>query len=114
MYALTPYNQWDLLIQLDEPARKNKYLTPKFTEELILKLCQEHWLTRKQISSLVQRNSDSLRTRFLTPMVRHNLLKLKYPERLNRTDQAYQTVDSEEALESQIDSKIWEGDFRNH
>ena len=61
-------------------------------ESIILQLCQDHWLTRRQISDLLQRNPESLRSRLLTPMVEHGLLQLRYPDRPNRADQAYQTV----------------------
>lgn len=84
-------DQLDALKQLALPARENKILSPKVTEKLILDLSKEHWLTRKQIGILMNRNPDSLTTRFLTSMLGHNLLKLKYPDRLNRPDQAYKT-----------------------
>lgn len=58
-------------------------------EGIILKLCKKGWLTRKQSGDLIDRNSDSVRARFLTQMVHHGLLKLRYLEKPNRTDQAY-------------------------
>ncbi len=58
-------------------------------EGLILELCQNHWLTRKQLAELLARNNDGLRARFLTPMVEHGLLRLRFPEKPNRVDQAY-------------------------
>jgi ATP-dependent DNA helicase RecG len=74
-----------------QPARQKKRLPPKELEAVILKLCTTQWLTRRQISELVQRNPESLLSRFLTPMVGHGLLQLRYPETPNRTDQAYKT-----------------------
>ncbi len=62
-------------------------------ESIILQLCKDHWLTRKQMSDLLQRNPDSLRSRFLTSMVEHGLLQLRYPDKPNRTDQAYKTTE---------------------
>ena len=35
------------------------------------------------------RNPDGLRSRFLSQMVRHDILRLRYPDKPNRTDQAY-------------------------
>lgn len=84
-------DQWYELTKLAETARVNKRLPPKEIESLILQLCQDFWLTRRQISDLVQRNPDGLRSRFLTSMVQHNLLRLRYPDKPNRTDQAYRT-----------------------
>lgn len=84
-----PDDQWDFLLKLAEPALANKRLPPKEMEKIILRLCKERWLTRNQLSALVKRNPDGLRARFLTQMVSHNLLQLRYPDKPNRTDQAY-------------------------
>lgn len=70
-------------------ARNNQRLEPKQMELLILKLCQDRWLSRNQLAELLQRNADGLRARFLTPMVEHGLLRLRHPDKPNRADQAY-------------------------
>ena len=80
---------WNGLIQIAAIARKNKRLDPKEMENLILKLCTGNWLTRRQLGDLLQRNIDGLRSRFLTSMVEHGLLRLRYPDKPNRADQAY-------------------------
>ncbi len=77
------------LAPIAAPARANQRLEPKRMEQLILTLCQERWLTRNQMAELLQRNADGLRSRFLTPMVTHGLLRLRYPDKPNRADQAY-------------------------
>ncbi|MFT3741083.1 MAG: putative DNA binding domain-containing protein [Gammaproteobacteria bacterium] len=77
------------LNEIAAPARLNKRLSPAQMEKLITELCQNRWLTRKQLSELLQRNADGLRTRFLTAMVDHGRLHLKYPDKPNRVDQAY-------------------------
>lgn len=74
---------------LASPARNNQRLEPKQMELLILKLCQDRWLSRNQLAELLRRNADGLRARFLTPMVEHGLLRLRHPDKPNRTDQAY-------------------------
>ncbi len=93
-------DSWDVLISIAQLAKLNKRLSPKKMESVILQLCQNHWLTRRQISDLVQRNSESMRSRFLAPMVEHGLLQLRYPNNPNRTDQAYRTKS-----EPKIDAK---------
>lgn len=85
-------NSWNILISIAQPAKINKRLSPKKMESIILQLCQSHWLTRRQISHLVQRNSEGLRSRFLAPMVEHGFLQLHYPDNPNRTDQAYKAI----------------------
>ncbi|NGX54439.1 MAG: hypothetical protein KR126chlam2_00049 [Chlamydiae bacterium] len=82
-------DQWEILSQIAEAARNNRRLAPKEMETIILRLCQKTWLTRRQIADLLQRHQDGLRSRFLTSMVEHGLLKLRYPDKPNRTDQAY-------------------------
>ena len=84
--------QWEHLEELALPARINKRLQTNEMESIILKLCKDQWLTRRQISALVDRNSDGLRARFLTPMVEHERLELRYPDKPKRTDQAYRTA----------------------
>ncbi|MEY6433577.1 Fic family protein [Thioalkalicoccus limnaeus] len=62
-------------------------------EKILLNLCENRWLTRNQLAELLTRHPDGLRQRFLTPMVEHGLLRLRYPDKPNRTDQAYTTND---------------------
>ncbi|MBI5552143.1 MAG: putative DNA binding domain-containing protein [Desulfobacterales bacterium] len=81
------------LVMVAAPARENRRLETKAMERLILELCLNRWLSRKQLADLLQRNSDGLRSRFLTPMVTHGLLRLRYPDKPNRTDQAYTATD---------------------
>jgi len=78
------------------PARENRRLSPQDMEQLILKLCRNRWLSRRQLSSLLQRNAEGLRARFLVPMVEHGLLRLRYPDKPNRADQAYTAAEKEE------------------
>jgi len=77
------------LLPIAAEARDNRRLPPKTMEKLILRLCQGRWLTRNQLAELLQRNPDGLRSRFLTSMVTHDLLRLRYPDKPNRADQAY-------------------------
>ncbi|MDA8138265.1 MAG: putative DNA binding domain-containing protein [Desulfobacteraceae bacterium] len=81
----------DALVNLAAPARENRRLETKTMEQLILRLCKDRWMSRKQLADLLQRHPDNLRSRFLTPMVAHGLLRLRYPDKPNRTDQAYTT-----------------------
>lgn len=74
-----------------EPARKKRRLAPQDMEQLILKLCEDRWLSRKQLSELLNRNPDNL-SRFLTPLVDRGLLLMKYPEKPNRVDQTYKSM----------------------
>lgn len=77
------------LLAIAAKARKNERLQPDEAELIILQLCQGRWLTRNQLADLMKRNPDGLRARFLTAMVAHQRLRLRYPDKPNRADQAY-------------------------
>jgi ATP-dependent DNA helicase RecG len=62
-------------------------------EQIILRLCRGNWLNRKQLGDLLKRNPDGLRSRVLTQMVGHGFLRLRYPDKPNRVDQAYTAVE---------------------
>lgn len=83
--------QSDRLMTVAAPARSQQRLPPQQMEAIILDLCRERWLTRNQLAELLDRHPDGLRQRFLNPMVTHGLLRLRYPDKPNRTDQAYTT-----------------------
>ena len=83
--------QNDRLLRIAAPARSQQRLPPQQMEAIILDLCRERWLTRNQLAELLARHPDGLRQRFLNPMVTHGLLCLRYPDKPNRTDQAYTT-----------------------
>jgi ATP-dependent DNA helicase RecG len=85
-------DHWDELVKIGLIAKQNRRLPPAEMESLILKLCENCWLTRRQISEFVSRNPEGLRSRFLIPMIEHGLLRLRYPDKPNRVDQAYRTV----------------------
>ena len=89
----------EALLIMAAPARQKQRLAPEVMEKLILDLCRNRWLSRRQLSDLLQRNPDSLRSRFLTPMVGHGLLRLRYPDKPNRADQAYTAADMGEREE---------------
>jgi len=84
--------QWAELTRIALPSRAHPRVAPAETEQLILRLCQGHWLTRRQLAELLDRNSDSIRSRFLTSLVAHGLLRLRHPDKPNRVDQAYTTA----------------------
>ncbi|HAB99469.1 MAG TPA: hypothetical protein DCE71_06585 [Parachlamydiales bacterium] len=83
------------LMAIAESARQNKRLSNQEMESILLKICQKHWISRRKLSELLDRNEEGLRARFLAPMVERGSLRLRYPEKPNRVDQAYTCVISE-------------------
>lgn len=73
-------------------ARDSAWLPQEQTQNIILQLCEQYYLTATHLAELMDRNPTSLRSRFLTPMVRSGLLELRYPDKPNRPDQAYRTA----------------------
>jgi len=71
------------------PAHHSTRLPPDETRKIILQLCKGRYFTASDLAQLMNRNPNSLRNRFLTPMVDEGLLDRKYPAEPNRPDQAY-------------------------
>ncbi len=81
------------LLAIAAPARNQRRLQPDDMERIILDLCRGRWLTRSELAKLLARHPDGLRQRFLNPMVGHGMLRLRYPDKPNRADQAYTASD---------------------
>ncbi|MEK7384328.1 MAG: hypothetical protein AAB262_13715 [Elusimicrobiota bacterium] len=83
--------QQELLQEMAAPvAAKGKAPTSEI-RAVILKLCQGRFLPVETLAVLLKRNAKNLRHRYLSPMVREGLLKLRYPESPTRPDQTYTT-----------------------
>ena len=76
------------------PAATSSRLALDETCRIILALCQRVFVTAYELGQLMNRNPNSLRNRFLTPLVEEGLLTRKYPAAPNRPDQAYTTTAS--------------------
>jgi ATP-dependent DNA helicase RecG len=62
-------------------------------ESAILGLCKGRYLSLAELATLLDRSPASLRNKTLTPMIRRNLLKYRYPDAPTRPDQAYTVSD---------------------
>jgi len=74
------------------PAQASRRLPPNETRAIIVRLCDGRYLDAALLSELMARNPNSLRSRFLSPMVAEGLLVRRYPDEPNRPDQAYTTA----------------------
>jgi hypothetical protein len=81
----------DTLLKIVESVRGSRRLPYKKIEFIILQLCQNRYLTPKELGELLQRNMTGLRDRFLAPIVKRGLLSLLYPETPSHMQQAYYT-----------------------
>jgi ATP-dependent DNA helicase RecG len=86
-------NQWNELQRIAEPVRRSPRMEPRKLEQVIVQLCQNQWLTVREIGRLLNRNADGLRSRYLVSMVAQGVLKLRFPDKPNHSDQAYRSKD---------------------
>lgn len=87
-----PREELEALQKIAAPAISSQWLQEQRTRQIISELCQGYFLTSAHLAQLMNRNPSSLRSRFLSPMVNEGVLQLRYPDKPNRPDQAYQTV----------------------
>lgn len=86
---------WGELMSLARPvASKGKAPRAK-VESLILTLCSRHPLRSDELERLLNRSAESLRKRYLQPLVRARRLKLLYPTKPSHPQQAYITEESD-------------------
>lgn len=83
-----------VLSQRAEVIAKTQRARPEAVRQMILELCRNNYLTVDQLAALLSRNTAGLRDRYLTPMTKEGLLRLRYPESPNRPDQAYTVADA--------------------
>ncbi|MBF0429241.1 MAG: transcriptional regulator, partial [Magnetococcales bacterium] len=74
-------------------TKHSQRLPPEEMKRRILELCQDRWLSKSQLAEVLDRHPDGLRSRFLTPMVESGLLRLRYPDKPNHTDQTYTSTE---------------------
>jgi predicted HTH transcriptional regulator len=84
-------NQWNELLRIAEPVRRSPRMEPGKLEQVIVQLCQNQWLTGREIGRLLNRNADGLRSRYLVSMVAQGVLKLRFPDKPSHSDQAYRS-----------------------
>ena len=77
------------------PAQLSGRLPLHETRHLIAELCSDRFLTAAHLGELMNRSPEALRSRFLKPMVGEGQLRLRYPDKPNRPDQAYTAVQSQ-------------------
>lgn len=79
------------LEQLAAEPRSRKKLKREAMEQVILAVCNGHFMTLQALAELVQRQSVSLRNEYLSPMVREKRLNLAFPATPTHERQAYCT-----------------------
>lgn len=81
-----------MLLEIASPVRSSRRNAPETTRKVILELCHGRFLTMSQLAKLLDRSPDSLRQRFIKPMVDdEKALERRFPKQPNHEAQAYRT-----------------------
>ncbi len=89
---MTPL-EWSALEKRAEPIAGKSRVSTSVMEAALLEICMERYLTLEQLGRLVNRDPENLRHRYLKPLIMQGRIRLRFPNQLNRPDQAYTTVD---------------------
>lgn len=92
----------DLQTLASEPRQKGN-LNKLRMQQVLLSLAREQYLTLSVLATLVQRNPDSLRQQYLSPMVKAGLLVMAFPSKPTHEKQAYRAA-TDMAEESSLPS----------
>jgi ATP-dependent DNA helicase RecG len=79
------------LIALAQPVYGKRKVSKKLMQDVIFALCRDRFLTQKQLSEILDRSPHTLRNSYLTQMIKDSQLELKYPDKINHSQQAYRT-----------------------
>lgn len=78
-----------LLVQIARPVREAGKAPAQLVRRTILQLCQGRFLTLRELSTLLNRQPESLRDAYVRNMLSDGLLELRFPDRPSHRDQAY-------------------------
>jgi ATP-dependent DNA helicase RecG len=76
------------------PVREKKQVPNDVMKQTILQLCEDRFLTTRELAELLGNTPNYLRFNFLTKMVKAGQLELRYPDKRNHEAQAYGTQKS--------------------
>lgn len=88
--ALSPVHD-PALLQLARPISQMGASAHGAVRNTILALCQERFLSLRDLSALLNRQQETLRDSYVSKMVREGLLELRHPDTPSHRDQAYRT-----------------------
>ena len=68
-----------------------KKISSEDMKKIIVHLCSDSFVTLKELSEVLNRNSNFLQDTYISDMLRSNILEMKYPENKNHPNQAYKS-----------------------
>ena len=85
---------WAKLKIVAAPVSEKPRALPEVTRRVILEICLDQFLSLAQIADLLRRQSEGLRNRYISEMVREGLLKRRFPQQPSHESQAYLTTEA--------------------
>ena len=83
----------DSLLEISKLVREKKRVNPQIMKKIILEMCENEFLTIKELVKYLRRSERTLREEYVKELVEKKKLALKYPNNLNHPNQAYKTID---------------------
>ncbi len=77
------------LLKIAAPVRDTRKVNRSVMENIILALCENEWRTLRNLTDLLNRRSDTLRTHYINSMLRDGRLEARIPDVPNHPKQAY-------------------------
>ncbi|OZA96405.1 MAG: hypothetical protein B7X52_05295 [Thiotrichales bacterium 34-46-19] len=75
-----------------EPRMQNKLNSVRM-KQIILSICQDHFISLASLAHLLNRNPDALRQQYLKPMTKDGSLVLAFPTTPTHEKQAYRSLE---------------------
>ena len=86
----------DMLLNLQSivaSARAKGRFTPEQSKSIVLQICQKQFMSSSILKHFLNREIDTIRRKYLSPLLKEGLLELAYPKTLQHPNQAYRTTD---------------------
>ena len=74
-------------------ARAKGRFTPEQSKSIVLQICQKQFMSSSILKHFLNREIDTIRRKYLSPLLKEGLLELAYPKTLQHPSQAYRTTD---------------------
>lgn len=83
---------WEKLVKIAAEPREKGKIRRELMRSLICRLSEGHFITISCLSTLVNRDPETLRGQYLSPMVKDGTLEIAFPRTPNDPRQAYTTA----------------------
>jgi ATP-dependent DNA helicase RecG len=80
------------LVSIAATARNSGKVSKKEMQQIITTLCEHNWLTLSEIAEFVGREAKYLQDKYLTPMVREQVIQMQFPITPNHPQQRYKAM----------------------